>query len=109
MNHEPTTPGSRRRKRYDLAFKRSAVELWLSSGKSAEATAAGLGISGQTLKAWKHQLGVAPPASAAQSVEELQKENARLRGELLGAQRRCDILKKTLGILSEPSEHASRG
>jgi transposase-like protein len=109
MNNDSTTTSSRKRKRYDSSFKRSAVELWLSGGKSAEATAAELGISGQTLKAWKHQLGVAPPASATPSFDELQKENARLRRELLGAQRRCDILKKTLGILSEPGENALRG
>jgi transposase-like protein len=102
MNNEQTTP-SRRHKRYDLAFKRSAVELWLSGGKSAEATAAELGISGQTLKSWKHQLSVTPPASAAQTFEQLQEENRRLRRELSGALRRCDILKKTLGILSEPN------
>jgi transposase-like protein len=33
MNNETTTP--RKYKRYDEAFKRSAVELWLQGGKSA--------------------------------------------------------------------------
>ena len=35
MNNEPTP--KRKDKRYDLTFKRSAVELWLAGGKSAEA------------------------------------------------------------------------
>jgi len=38
MNNESTT--SRKYKRYDEAFKRSAVELWLHGGKSAEPIAA---------------------------------------------------------------------
>ena len=45
-----------RKTRYDLNFKRSAVELWQSCGKSAAAVAAELGISDQTLKVWKQQL-----------------------------------------------------
>jgi hypothetical protein len=35
----------RKYKRYDENFKRNAVELWRSSGKSAEAVAAELGIT----------------------------------------------------------------
>jgi transposase-like protein len=76
-----------------LSFKRSAVELWLSGGKSAEAVAAELGISGQTLKTWKQQLAVPPPPSTAQSLEQFQEENRRRRRELTDAQRRRDILK----------------
>jgi transposase-like protein len=105
MNDTQTEPKIRRQ-RYDLNFKRSAVELWLSGGKSAEAVAAELGICGQTLKTWKQQLAVPVPATGAQSLEQLQEENRRLRGELAGALRRCDILKKTLGILSEPNGNA---
>jgi prepilin-type processing-associated H-X9-DG protein len=43
------TPVKNRQTRYDLNFKRSAVELWQSSGRSAAAVAAELGISGQIL------------------------------------------------------------
>ena len=57
MNDTQTEP-QRRKKRYGLNFKRSAVELWLSGGKSAQAVAAELGISSQTLKTWKQQLAV---------------------------------------------------
>jgi transposase-like protein len=107
MNDTQTEPQKQnRKKRYDLNFKRSAVELWLSGGKSAGALAAELGISGQTLKTWKQQLSVTPPPGQAQTMEQLQEENRRLRRELAGALRRCDILKKTLGILSEPGGNA---
>jgi transposase len=108
MNDTLTEPKIRK-KRYDLNFKRQAVELWLSGSKSAEAVAAELGISGQTLKTWKQQLSVAPPPSGAQTMEQLQEENRRLRRELTGALRRCDILKKTLGILSEPNGNVLNG
>jgi len=108
MNETTNEPKSRK-KRYDPSFKRSAVEHWLSGGKSAATVATELGISGQTLKTWKQQLSVLPPPSATQSLEQLQEQNRRLRRELIGAHRRCDILKKTLGILSEPSGSASNG
>jgi len=108
MNDTQTTTPNRK-KRYDLNFKRNAVELWLSGNKSAETVAAELGISGQTLKTWKQQLSVSPPPSQAQTMEQLQEENRRLRRELIGAHRRCEILKKTLGILSEPSGNALNG
>jgi transposase-like protein len=92
MNGTQAEP-QRRKKRYDLNFKRSAVELWLGGGKSAEQVATELGISGQTLKTWKQQLVLPPPISQAQTLEQLQEENRRLRRELTGALRRCDILK----------------
>ena len=107
MNHEDLTP--RKYKRYDLTFKRSAVELWLAGGKSADAVAAELGISVQALKPWKQKLAVPPPASGAQTVEQLQEENRRLRREMAGLIRQREILKKTLGILSTPPEFVLNG
>jgi transposase-like protein len=50
MNNTETEPKIRK-KRYDPNFKRSAVELWLSGGKSAEAVAAELGIVARRLSA----------------------------------------------------------
>jgi transposase-like protein len=76
MNNEPPPP--RKYKRYDPTFKRSAVELWLAGGKSADTVATELGISVQALKTWKQQLALPLPASGAQTVEELQAENHRL-------------------------------
>lgn len=65
--NEIQTPPPNRKKRYDLNFKRSAVELWLSSNKSAKAVATEPSISGQTLKTWKQQISVPPPSSTAQT------------------------------------------
>lgn len=105
MNNETTT--SRKYKRYDEAFKRSAVELWLQGGQSVRQIAADLGITSQSLKLWKKQLAVLPATGPGQrSLPQLEEENRRLKRELHGALRRCDILKKTLGILSNPNDNA---
>jgi transposase-like protein len=58
MNTENQVP--RKYKRYDEAFKRSAVDLWLQGGKSVEQIASELGISSQSLKLWKKQLAALP-------------------------------------------------
>lgn len=41
------------RQKFDETFKRSAVQNWLSSGKSAEVIAEELGIKQDRLYAWK--------------------------------------------------------
>lgn len=105
MNQETTTP-PRIRKRYDETFKRSAVAHWQTSGKSATQVASELGLNPQSLKQWKLRWGGEPPASAVRTVAELEAENRRLRRELHRVAAQRDILKKTLGILSAPSENA---
>ena len=104
MNNENSTP--RKYKRYDATFKRSAVEHWLSSGKAADVVAAELGINAQTLKLWKQQQTVVPaPTAAPRTLETVEAENRRLRRELAGVIRQREILKKTLGIISAPSDN----
>ena len=102
---EAGMPLKKRRRKYDPTFKREAVALWQSSGKSAEEIAAQLGLREEQLYAWKSS-GV---SAAAAPLADLQAENAALRreNELLRQQR--DILKKTLGIISEPPKSASNG
>jgi len=108
MNTENPVP--RKYKRYDEAFKRSAVELWLQGGKSAEQIAAELGITSQSLQQWKKWLAALPVTGPGQrSVQQLEEENRRLKRELQGALRRCDILKKTLGIISNPNDNGLNG
>jgi len=102
MNTENQVP--RKHKRYDEAFKRSAVELWLQGGKSVQQIAAELGISTQSLKQWKKQLAVLPATGLGQrSVGQLEEENRRLRREVRHLAQQRDILKKTLGIIATPS------
>ena len=99
-------------KSYDKAFKEHAVNLWLGSGKSAQEVADELGIKRDRLYTWKMELepGPAPKASgAALSPEQLQQEVQRLQLENQRLRQQRDILKKTLGILSEPSSSDTNG
>lgn len=91
-------------KRYDDAFKRQAVEHWMVSGKSGRQIAGELGINEQSLKVWKQKFKQLPAGQVAPTLDALQAENRRLQRELHRAQQQRDILKKTLGILSAPSE-----
>jgi transposase len=99
MNQETTTPW----KRYGEAFKRSAVQHWPDSGKSASQVSRELGLNVQTLQQWKKRWGTPAAATGLRTVADLEAENRRLRRE------QRDILKKTLGILSAPPESALNG
>jgi transposase len=93
------------RRKFDADFKRQAVTLWLTSGKSARVAAADLGIKENQLYLWKKTYGPATPDSPAKREDELaalRRENAMLRQQR-------DILKKTLGILSEPQNSGMNG
>ena len=93
------------RRRFDAAFRRDAVALWLSSGKSAREIASELGVAQRHLYLWKKTHAASTPATQAQMESEL--EALRRENVLLRQQR--DVLKKTLGILSEPPSNASNG
>jgi transposase-like protein len=93
-------------KRYDEAFKRSAVEHWLASGKKAGVIAAELGVSIWNLRDWKKRFAPAPPARPLTTAE-LEAQVRRLQSELLRVSQQRDILKKTLGILADPHGNAS--
>jgi transposase len=91
-------------KRYDQAFKRQAVENWIRSGKSGTQIARELGLSYPSLKEWKRRYwGDATPQRA-----DLEAENRALRAELARVREQRDILKKSLGILSEPPRNATK-
>lgn len=102
------------RKRYDPSFRRQAVELWEASHKTGVEIATELGIKPNRLYSWREKLkppGVpgtgstaAPPDPAALALE-----NATLRQEVAHLRQQRDILKKTLGILSEPPGNAIPG
>lgn len=93
------------RRKFDPVFKEETVALWLKSGKTARQLSAELGISESRLFEWKRQYGPVGPTSKSQQEKELaalRRENAILREQR-------DILKKTLGIISEAPKHASSG
>jgi transposase-like protein len=92
-------------KRYDEAFKRQAVEHWIKTGKNGTQIAAELGVSYPSLKTWKRRYtGDATPVRA-----DLAQENRALRAELARVREQRDILKKTMGILTELPPNATNG
>lgn len=93
------------RRKYDAVFKGEAVALWLKSGKAAREISAELGISQSHLYEWKKAYG---PVSAA-SENQRESELAALRQENALLRQQRDILKKTLGIISEPPSSALKG
>ena len=96
----PEVPKRAPRKRYNKSFKQEAVEYWRQSGKSGSEVAAELGIAANNLYNWGKQSEEAAPKF--NSPTDLAAELAALRQENEQLRQQRDILKKTLGILSEP-------
>lgn len=101
------------RRKFDQTFKREAVQNWLHSGKSAEAVGEELGISANLLYAWRKLVpdgaGGRAPAAKPGSVADLQSQLEAAHRELRHTREQVTILKKTLGILSEPSSNGMNG
>lgn len=91
-------------KRYEEAFKQAAVANWIKTGQSGTRIAAELGISYPSLKEWKRRYyGDATPER-----DDLAAENRALKAELARVREQRDILKKTVGIFTEPSKSATK-
>ena len=100
-------------RKFDDTFKREAVRNWLQSGKSAAVVGEELGITANLLYAWRPLVAelAGPRTSSAKpgSVADLQSQLEAAQRELRHVREQCQILKKTLGILSEPSPHDMKG
>jgi transposase len=77
----------RQRRSYSDEYKRQAVDLVLSSGRSAKSVSKELGLDGSVLSRWV--------ADQADMIGRLQLENEQLRMER-------DILKKSIAIFAGP-------
>jgi transposase-like protein len=103
------------RRKFDEAFKREAVNNWRNSGKSAETVGQELGLGANLLYSWKQALapadagGRAAAGAKAGSVAYLQEQLNGAQREVRHLREQCTILKKTLGILSEPAPNAMNG
>jgi transposase len=89
-------------KTYTQEFKREAVRLAQTSGKSIAQVARELGISDSSIHQWRKELAdhgaEAFPGSGHQTA--LEEENRRLKRELERTRQERDILKKTVSIFS---------
>jgi transposase len=96
---------TKQKRTYLPEFKREAIQLWQSSGKSASAIENELGITPGLLSRWKRKQnkngqnafpGKGRLMPEQERIRHLEKENAILRQER-------DILKKTVAIFSSPN------
>src|SRR3954470_4731986 len=97
----------RQRRSFTEDYKRQAVELAVSSGRSIGSVAKELGLRDSVLRRWIDKLGQEPTAAAcrattqatpmsadqASEIARLRQENERLRMER-------DILKKSIAIFA---------
>ena len=109
-----TQAAARTHRKFDDTFKRQAVGNWLSSGKSAEVIAQELGLNANLLYAWRKRFAPEDARRASQgakpgSTADLQSQLDAAHRELARVREQRDILKKTLGILSEPLPNGSHG
>lgn len=85
---------------YTEEFKKEAVRLVLTSGKTQRQIAKELGVTEWAISTWKKQFDLEKPEnaelrlSADERIRQLEKENASLRQER-------EILKKAMGIVSK--------
>jgi transposase len=90
---------------YTDEYKQEALQLWRGSGRSAAKVAAELGIRPPLLYRWARSERLpatsAPGQKRLRSVEELEAEIRRLRVENAKLLEQREVLKKSLGILSE--------
>ena len=90
---------------YTKEYKQEALELWRASGRSAAKVAAELGIRPPLLYRWarteREPNASKSGAKPARSLEEVEAENRHLRAENAKLLEQREILKKSLGILSE--------
>jgi transposase len=96
---------ARDRASYSDQYKQEALELWRNSGRSAAKVAAELGIRPPLLYRWaqlerESNISKSEPKSK-RSVEALEAEIRRLRAENAKLLEQREVLKKSLGILSE--------
>ncbi len=100
------------KRQFTPEFKAEAVKLWEASGRKSKQTGEQLGIRPELLNQWKHALerqktnpeqrpNTQATGSFSDAGPEAAAEMARLKRELSRVKMEHEILKKTVGILSE--------
>ena len=93
------------RTRFSQEFKKEAVELLRSSGKTSLEIANDLGINRDNLLRWKREFETEERNTGTVNINpEDSEEIKRLKKEMLILKQERDILKKAMGIFSKPEE-----
>jgi transposase len=97
---------SRQKRTYTAEFKREALQLWQSSGRSAANIETELDITHGMLTKWRARAGkngkAAFPGHGKQTPE--QAEIRRQEREIVQLRLERDILKKAVAIFSQPGK-----
>jgi len=88
------------RRKFDRAFKLSAVRLLTASGESISQVARSLGIHDNLLRRWRKQLGDGTDVKMSESGRQERSEIVRLRRRCRDLERELAVLKKKLGLTS---------
>lgn len=88
------------RRKFDRAFKLSAVRLLTASGESISQVARSLGIHDNLLRRWRKQLGDGTDVKMSESGRQERSELVRLRRRCRDLERELALLKKKLGLTS---------
>jgi len=99
------------KRKFTPEFKVEAVKLWEASGRKSNEIGRQLGINSQLPAKWKRQLGQKTPPERCPITQatgafsdagpQAAAEIARLKREVARLKMEQEILKKTLGIITE--------
>ena len=99
---------AKRRRRFDRAYKVSAVRLLESSDESVNQVARSLGIHDNLLRRWRQQLSGLKAATMNEAGLQERSEVVRLRRRCRDLERELSLLKKTLGLSGRPKRGGTR-
>jgi transposase len=96
------------RRRFDRAYKLSAVRLLAASGESVTQVARSLGIHDNLLRRWRRQLSDGKATTMTESGAQERSEVIRLRRRCHDLEQELALLKKTLGLSVRPKRSGTR-
>lgn len=97
-----------KRRKFDRAYKVSAVRLLASSSESVSQVARSLGIHDNLLRRWRQELGEGQAAVMSESLRQERAEVLRLQRRCRDLERELTLLKKTLGLSARPKRGDTR-